>query len=230
MMVSWPWAFFMWSNLYCALNTWISQYWISLWIDLYSLLFQKYPFHPWEITGGCCAKKAHLVWTSLILRQCGICLAQFGTVKEGNKILSSEAVNTWCSLQVAIESTAHLSSTVTDKVSYKSSWLSSGNKKKIFFDLLADLSSLVLSLFCMEPKSALSLMKALPRLKITCPMKWAANIEDRAMLWQSGSSVLVQSLELGRLICLVFHCASSRTGAHNANNATYNSQNTARLV
>lgn len=34
-------------------------------------------------------------------------------------------------------------------------------------------------------------------------MKSAANIEGRAMLWQSGSSVLVQPPELGRFVCFV---------------------------
>lgn len=99
----------------------------------------------------------------------------------------------------------------------------SGNKKKIFIHLLADMASPVLSCFSRAPKSALSSMKVLPSLKMTYPMKSAANIEDRAMLWQTGSSVLAQPPELGRFIFLLFHCASSRTGAHNTSNATYSS-------
>lgn len=41
----------------------------------------------------------------------------FGTVKKGNKNVPSEAVNTWYSTQVAVESIAYLCSTLTDTAS-----------------------------------------------------------------------------------------------------------------
>lgn len=43
------------------------------------------------------------------------------------------------------------------------------------------------------------------------------------MLWELGSSALAQVPELGRFICLLSDCLSSKIGAHNTNNTTYTS-------
>lgn len=101
----------------------------------------------------------------------------FGTVKEGNKSVPSEAVNTWYPTQVAIESIAHLSLQIEHRSSHLYLFCRK-KKKKRFLRLLADVSSLVLCWFCMVTTSPLSSMKALPGLQITYPMKSAANTEE----------------------------------------------------